>query len=66
MADALIKDIEDYLRLNAIGNMSDGLTLNYIQMLIGNYKKQPKKATQEEPDARTAVATYYGGVNPND
>ena len=70
MADALIKNIESYLRFNAIGDISDGLTLNYIQMSLNNYKKQKKlqskKTVQEEIHTKNAIATYYGGVNLND
>ena len=70
MVEELVENIEAFLRLNAIGDMSDGLTLNYIQMSLNNYKKQKKlqskKTVQEEIHTRNAIATYYGGVNLND
>ena len=70
MVEELVENIEAFLRLNTIGDMSDGLTLNYIQMSLNNYKKQKKlqskKTVQEEMHTRNTIATYYGGVNPND
>lgn len=70
MAEELIENIEAFLRLNTIGDMSDGVTINWIQMSLNNYKKQKelesKKTIQEKTHTRNAIATYYGGVNPND
>ena len=70
MAEELIENIEAFLRLNTIGDMSDGVTLNYIQMSLNNYKKQKelesKKTVQEEIHTESAVATYYGGYNLNE
>ena len=70
MAEELIENIEAFLRLNTIGDMSDGVTINWIQISLNNYKKQKelesKKTIQEEIHTESAIATYYGGVNPND
>lgn len=70
MAEELVENIEAFLRLNTVGDMCDGLTLNYIQMSLNNYKKQKelesKKTIQEKIHTESAIATYYGGVNPND
>lgn len=70
MVEELVENIEAFLRLNTIGDMSDGLTLNYIRASLNNYKKQKKlqskKTVQEEIHTRNTIATHYRGVNPND
>lgn len=66
MAKEFIENVEAYLRLNTIGDMSDKLTINYIQMSLNRYRKQAEKSTQEKIAARNAVTTYYGGINPLD
>lgn len=66
MANELIENIEAYLRLNAIGDMSDGVTINCIQMSLRIHKQAKKVTVQEEIKARNAMTTYYGGTNPLD
>lgn len=44
VAEELIENIEAFLRLNTIGDMSDGVTINWIQISLNNYKKQKKVA----------------------
>lgn len=43
MIDELIENIEAYLRLNMIGDMSDKLTLDYIKLSLSLYKKNQKE-----------------------
>lgn len=66
MIDDLIENIDSCLRLNAIGDMSDRLTINYIQMWTKNYKKEKSMNVPNEIDAHNARVNYYGGTNPND
>lgn len=66
MVDDLIENIEAYLRLNTLGDMSDGVTINCIQMSLRNYRKAKKLSVQEEIESRNAMTTYYGGTNPLD
>jgi hypothetical protein len=48
MIDELVENIEAYLRLNKIGDMSDKLTLDYIEMSLDIYKKSQKKSDKSE------------------
>ena len=66
MAEELVKNIETYLRLNAIGDMSDRLTINYIKMSLKYYKEPSKFTVEEQIETRSAITTFYGGTNPND
>lgn len=66
MAEELVENIEAYLRLNAIGDMSDRLTINYIKMSLKYYKEPSKFTVEEQIESRSAITTFYGGTNPND
>lgn len=48
MIDELIENVEAYLRLNAIGDMSDRLTLDYIEMSLDIYKNHRKESEPVE------------------
>lgn len=48
MADELVENIESYLLLNQLEDMSDRLTLDYIKMSVRIYKEQKhEKRTKE-------------------
>lgn len=66
MAEELVEKIETYLRLNAIGDMSDRLTINFIKMSLKYYKEPSKFTVEEQIESRSAITTFYGGTNPND
>lgn len=66
MADELIVDIEEHLRLNATGELCNRLTLDYIKMSLRKYKEGKELSVQEKVKSHSAIATFYAGTNPND
>lgn len=66
MAEELVENIETYLRLNAIGDMSDRLIINHIKMSLKYYNEPSKFTVEEQIESRSAITTFYGGTNPND
>lgn len=57
----MIEYIKKHLRLNRTGKQSDRLTLDYIELAVGNYEKKEIKKRDY-----SLIGTYYGGRNPND
>lgn len=48
MIDELIENIDSYLLLNQLGDMTDRLTLDYIKMSVNIYKEQRHEAKTKE------------------
>lgn len=66
MVEDLVENIEASLRLNATGNLSDRLTINYVNMWVRNFRKEEQTNVLDELEVHNARANYYGGTNPND
>lgn len=48
MADELVENIESYLLLNQLEDMSDELTIDYIKMSVKIYKEQKREKRTKE------------------
>ena len=58
MIDELVENIESYLLLNQLEDMSDELTINYIKMSVKIYKEQKHEKRTKERRHVPAKSAY--------